>query len=151
MHVEPPPEPTVSVYVVEWPPEDAVPVTVIGYVPAAAEDPALAVSVEVPPEVTLLGLNETVTPAGTPLAVSATLSALPPVTAVGTWSATKFYSFFQEVDYEENFWSEDDMTENISEMFSNSESRLVVVDPGALPNSDPETAKLLDIRSARMP
>jgi hypothetical protein len=70
---------------------------------------------------------------------------LPPVTAVGTWSATKFYSFFQEVDYEENFWSEDDMTENISEMFSNSESRLVVVDPGSLPNSDPETAKLLDI------
>jgi hypothetical protein len=69
----------------------------------------------------------------------------PPVTAVGTWSATKFYSFFQEVDYEENFWSEDDMTENIHEMFSNSESRLVVVDPGALPNSDPETAKLLDI------
>ena len=70
---------------------------------------------------------------------------LPSVTAVGTWTATKFYSFFQEVDYEERFWSEDDMSEKITEMFTNSESRLVTVDPGSLSNTDPEVAKLLDI------
>jgi hypothetical protein len=70
---------------------------------------------------------------------------LPPVTAVGTWRASKFYSFFQEVNYEERFWSEDDMSEKISEMFSNSESRLVTVDPGALSNTNPETAKLLEL------
>jgi hypothetical protein len=74
---------------------------------------------------------------------------LPPVTAVGTWNASRFYSFVQEVDYEENFWSEDDMTENISELFVNSESRIVTVDPGALVNTDPEVAKLLDtVRSS---
>jgi hypothetical protein len=69
---------------------------------------------------------------------------LPPITGTGHWTASKFYSFVQEVDYEENFWSEDDMTENISEMFSNSESRTVVVDPGSLPNADPSTAPILD-------
>jgi hypothetical protein len=74
---------------------------------------------------------------------------LPPITGQGTWHASKFYSFLQTVDYEENFWSEDDMTENISEMFRNSESRVVVIDPGALPNSDPATAKVLDtVRSS---
>ena len=70
---------------------------------------------------------------------------IPPITAVGTWSASKFYSFFQEVHYEERFWSEDDMSENIREMFSNSESRTVVVDPGNLPTSDPNVAKILEI------
>ena len=83
VHVEPD-EPTVSVYVAEWLPEDAVPVTVIEYVPAAADDVVLTVIVEPAPEVTLVGLNETVTPDGAPLADSATLSALPPTTAVLT-------------------------------------------------------------------
>lgn len=69
---------------------------------------------------------------------------LPPVTATGTWSASKFYSFSQTVDFEENFWSEDDFTETISELFVNSESRNVVVNPGALVNTDPEVAKLLE-------
>ncbi len=69
---------------------------------------------------------------------------LPPITAVGTWSASKFYSFFQQVHYEERFWSEDDMSETISEMFSNSESRLIDIDPGSLPSSDPNTAKILE-------
>jgi hypothetical protein len=64
---------------------------------------------------------------------------IPPIKATGSWSATKFYSFFQEVHYEERFWSEDDMSENISEMFSNSESRLVTFDPGWLP-ADPAIA-----------
>ena len=61
---------------------------------------------------------------------------IPPIKATGFWNATKFYSFFQDVNYEENFWSEDDMTENISEYFSNSESRTVTFDPGWLP-ADP--------------
>jgi hypothetical protein len=69
---------------------------------------------------------------------------LPPVTATGTWHASKFYSFTQTVDFEENFWSEDDFTENVSELFLNSESRQVVVNPGALVNTDPEVAKLLE-------
>jgi hypothetical protein len=69
---------------------------------------------------------------------------LPPITGVGHWTASKFYSFVQDVDYEENFWSEDDMTENISEMFANSESRFVDVQPGSLPNSDPSTATILE-------
>lgn len=58
---------------------------------------------------------------------------VPPIKATGTWTASKFYSFFQEVDYEENFWSEDDMTENVHEAFTNSESRLVTFDPGWAP------------------
>jgi hypothetical protein len=36
------------------------------------------------------------------------------------------------------------MTENISEMFSNSESRFVEVQPGSLPNADPSTATILE-------
>ena len=45
---------------------------------------------------------------------------LPAVRVTGTWFASKFYSFVQDVDYEENFWSEDDFTETISELFVNS-------------------------------
>jgi hypothetical protein len=70
---------------------------------------------------------------------------LPPVKATGTWNASKFYSFAQTVDFEENFWSEDDFSENISELFINSESRVVDVNPGALVNTDPGVAKLLEI------
>ena len=69
---------------------------------------------------------------------------LPPVKATGTWNASKFYSFAQTVDFEENFWSEDDFSENISELFINSESRVVDVNPGALVNTDPGVAKLLE-------
>ncbi|GLX10721.1 hypothetical protein [Microbispora sp. NBRC 16548] len=74
---------------------------------------------------------------------------LPPVRAVGTWTASKFYSFVQEVDFEENFWSEDDFSERVSEIFLNSESRTIEIDSGALPGNDPATAKVLDtMRSA---
>ncbi|MFT3801360.1 MAG: hypothetical protein QM766_09100 [Burkholderiaceae bacterium] len=69
---------------------------------------------------------------------------VPPITGTGTWHANKFYSFFQDVHYKERFWSEDDMSESISEMFRNSESRTVVIDPGSLPNTDPNVAKVLD-------
>lgn len=68
---------------------------------------------------------------------------MPPVTVTGTWTAQKFYSFVQDVDFEENFWSEDDFSETVSELFVNSESRHVRTDPGALETSDPEIAKML--------
>ena len=74
---------------------------------------------------------------------------LPDITGYGTWHASKFYSFLQTVDYEERMYAEDSMTENISEMFKNSESREVVINPGALPNADPNVAKMLDtVRSS---
>lgn len=69
---------------------------------------------------------------------------MPPVKAVGTWFASKFYNFVQTVDFEENFWSEDDFSEHISEVFTNSESRIVEIDPGALPGNDPAVAKMLE-------
>ncbi|WP_433917462.1 hypothetical protein OIE50_01200 [Streptomyces canus] len=68
---------------------------------------------------------------------------MPPVTAFGTWHASKFYSFVQDVDFEENFWSEDDFHEHVEEIFTNSESREVVVDPGGQAGTDPSIAPLL--------
>ncbi|SEG86488.1 hypothetical protein SAMN04489712_11994 [Thermomonospora echinospora] len=73
------------------------------------------------------------------------LAKLPPVSAVGTWRATKFYSFVQEVDFEENFYTEDDFTEKISEIFHNSESREVTIDSGHLDSGDEQDRKLLDL------
>ncbi|MEV4892010.1 hypothetical protein AB0K48_21765 [Nonomuraea sp. NPDC055795] len=62
---------------------------------------------------------------------------LPEVRATGHWTASKFYSFVQQVDFEENFWSEDDFTESVDEIFVNSESRVVDIDPGVLPSDHP--------------
>ena len=39
---------------------------------------------------------------------------LPPMTARGEWHATEFYSFFQDINTEDNFWSEDSYTEIVS-------------------------------------
>ncbi|MEO5852253.1 MAG: hypothetical protein ABIQ15_07045 [Nocardioides sp.] len=39
---------------------------------------------------------------------------LPEMHATGTWNASEFYSFFQDVNTEDNFWSEDSYTEVIS-------------------------------------
>lgn len=39
---------------------------------------------------------------------------LPKMSAWGTWNASEFYSFFQDVNTEDNFWSEDSYTEVIS-------------------------------------
>jgi hypothetical protein len=69
---------------------------------------------------------------------------LPSVKVDATWRAEKFYSFFQQVDVNERFWSDDDYNERISEMFTNSESRQVVIDPGSLSRSDPAVAQMLD-------
>lgn len=48
---------------------------------------------------------------------------MPDSELVGHWDASAFMSFSQTVDVEDNFWSEDDYTENISEYISKSESR----------------------------
>ena len=39
---------------------------------------------------------------------------LPKMSAWGTWNASEFYSFFQDIDTEDNFWSEDSYTEVVS-------------------------------------
>jgi hypothetical protein len=36
---------------------------------------------------------------------------LPEMSAWGTWNASEFYSFFQDINTEDNFWSEDSYTE----------------------------------------
>ncbi|MEX5710278.1 hypothetical protein AB1484_18705 [Parafrankia sp. FMc6] len=69
---------------------------------------------------------------------------MPAIRAVGTWNASKFYTFVQDVDFEENFWAEDDFSERVTEIFTNSESRVVEVDPGGQASSDPAVAKILD-------
>ena len=72
---------------------------------------------------------------------------VPPVVAWGVWSASKFYSFVQEVDFEERWYAEDSFSERLSEMFANSESRHVEVDPGGQANES--VRKVIDnIRDA---
>ncbi|MFP8781301.1 hypothetical protein [Hydrogenophaga sp. RWCD_12] len=39
---------------------------------------------------------------------------LPEMSAWGTWNASEFYSFFQDINTEDNFWSEDSYTEVVS-------------------------------------
>ncbi len=68
---------------------------------------------------------------------------MPPIRAEGHWNASKFYNFVQDVDFEENFWSEDDFSEHVSEIFTNSESRVVEVDPGGQAGNDPAIAPVL--------
>ena len=65
------------------------------------------------------------------------------------WTATKFYSFFQEVDYEENFWSEDDMTREDQGDVHQLGIAARRGQSGPAPNTDPKLANLLEtIRSA---
>lgn len=46
---------------------------------------------------------------------------LPPVTARGWWHASSFYSFVQEINTEDNFWSEDSYEESIRELMVKNE------------------------------
>ena len=46
---------------------------------------------------------------------------LPPVTARGWWHASQVYSFVQEINTEDNFWSEDSYEENIRETMRKNE------------------------------
>ncbi len=56
---------------------------------------------------------------------------MPPVKATGVWTASRFYSFTQTVDFEENWFTEDDFNETVNELFVQSESWVVEVDPEA--------------------
>jgi hypothetical protein len=69
---------------------------------------------------------------------------LPPVTAEGRWTANKFYSFIQEVEFTERCFQADDFSERVSEVFAGAESRNVTVDPGQLDNTKPEVAKMIE-------
>lgn len=46
---------------------------------------------------------------------------LPPVTARGWWHASSFYSFVQEINTEDNFWSEDSYEESVRELMVKNE------------------------------
>ena len=60
---------------------------------------------------------------------------VPPVVAWGVWSASKFYSFVHEVEIDERcLWRNDEFSERLSEVFANSESRQIEVDPGGQAN-----------------
>jgi hypothetical protein len=63
---------------------------------------------------------------------------LPKATARGTWHASAFYSFFQDVDIEESFWGEDSYTEiTSSTRYSNEVTEtefLPVEDPNMTPD-----------------
>ncbi|WP_075660742.1 hypothetical protein [Streptomyces acidiscabies] len=73
---------------------------------------------------------------------------VPPVTVTGTWTAQKFYSFMQDLNIDDSFCGDDEVTEKIEELFVNSESRRVFSDPGTLETSDPEVAKMLSTLEA---
>lgn len=57
---------------------------------------------------------------------------LPPVTATVWFNAEKYMSFRQEIDVEENFWSEDDYRETIRETFTQRDAGGVTIDPGGV-------------------
>ncbi|HSX68689.1 hypothetical protein [Nocardioides sp.] len=57
---------------------------------------------------------------------------LPPVTAHVWFTASKFSTFHQHIDVEENFCSEDDYTETITDLVMQSDSGGVTIDPGTV-------------------
>ena len=73
---------TVSETLVPWLLLGAVPVTVTVYIPGVVLVPTAKVRIELPPAVTEVGLKDAVVPEGTPPVLSATVSAVPLVTAV---------------------------------------------------------------------
>lgn len=68
---------------------------------------------------------------------------LPPLVATGTFRASEFYRFVQEIDVEER-WGEDDYTETLNEAIVNSESRRISFDRGGV--TDPDVAN--DVRDS---
>jgi hypothetical protein len=57
---------------------------------------------------------------------------LPPLTVTAWFNSSQFYSFYQTIDVEWNFWAEDDYRETVREQLIQSESMDVVVDPGGV-------------------
>ena len=68
---------------------------------------------------------------------------LPDIAITGSWHADKFYSYSQTVDVNDNFWSDDDYTENVSEYLHNSESYHFDTNPGTLDMGKPENMKMV--------
>lgn len=70
---------------------------------------------------------------------------LPETTAFAVWRATQSYSFFQDIDTEDNFWSEDSYTETIRESLVSSDFTDTQIDYKANPNlSAEDNQKILD-------
>lgn len=67
---------------------------------------------------------------------------LPPVHALARWNAEQFYSFFQQIDTDDNFWSEDSYTETVRESLQKSEAMKVTFEFVGVPGmSQEEQAK----------
>lgn len=58
---------------------------------------------------------------------------MPPLRGTANWHASSFYSFFQEVDIEDNFWSEDSYTETIRDSMQNREWQQIHIDRISIP------------------
>ncbi len=69
---------------------------------------------------------------------------LPKATADGTWHASAFYSFIQDVDIEDNFWSEDSYTEVVNTTRYNNEVIETHFRPVVDPNLSAEDQKNFD-------
>jgi hypothetical protein len=57
---------------------------------------------------------------------------LPPIVVDAYWNASKFYSFYQEIDVDWNLWAEDDYRETVREMMISSESEVINFDWGGV-------------------
>jgi hypothetical protein len=75
---------------------------------------------------------------------------LPPMHARGEWHAREFYSFFQDINTEDNFWSEDSYTEVVNETRYKNDVTKTTFDFVQNPNLKPEDqAKLeADVRAS---
>lgn len=66
------------------------------------------------------------------------LAELPPNTATGVWHAEKFYEFVQDINTEDNFWSEDSYSETIESERYNQEVQTITGTTIANPNLTPQ-------------
>lgn len=77
------------------------------------------------------------------------LAELPPNTASGVWHAEKFYSFMQDINTEDNFWSEDSYTETIHSSRYNTEVQTItgtrIDNPNLTPQENEEISNNLTL------
>lgn len=82
------------------------------------------------------------------------LAELPPNSASGVWHAEKFYTFVQDIDTEDNFWSEDSYTETVSSSRYNSEVLEItgtrIDNPNLTPQENEEVSKNLTLAVQQM-
>ena len=80
-----------------------------------------------------------------------TTAALPPLTAHAWFHGSEFYSYFQQVDIDWNFWGDDSYRETLREAAYSSETTGVTIDmPFVLPEGPEATGKLRDSIRASM-